>query len=84
MGSEQSAIRACLRWSAQNAAYLPCSRPRGSQIGAHVSHQSSVLSGREEIEAREAKFNQVSTCLALQTWQYCALSGNSNTAFQRK
>eukprot|EP00891_Asterochloris_glomerata_P002329 jgi/Astpho2/2329/Aster-08193 len=34
------------------------SRPRGSQIGAHVSHQSSVLSGREEIEAREAKFNQ--------------------------
>lgn len=26
-------------------------RPRGSQLGAHASHQSQVVSGREELEA---------------------------------
>jgi pyridoxamine 5'-phosphate oxidase len=30
------------------------SRPRGSRLGAWVSHQSTVLTGREEIEARLA------------------------------
>ena len=77
-GTGQSAVRACLEsWSANDAACSPCSRPRGSQVGAHVSHQSSVLSGREEIEARDAKFKQVSSCLVLQTRHYCALSGSS-------
>lgn len=27
------------------------SRPRGSQLGAHASHQSEIVSGREELEA---------------------------------
>ena len=36
------------------------SRPRGSQIGAHVSPQSSVLpNGRGELEARNAELKQV-------------------------
>ncbi|MFE6646142.1 pyridoxamine 5'-phosphate oxidase [Nocardioides sp. NPDC057772] len=30
-------------------------RPRGSQLGAHASHQSRVVSGREELEAAYAK-----------------------------
>lgn len=39
------------------------SRPRGSQIGAHVSPQSSVLpSGRGELEARNTELKQVCVC----------------------
>lgn len=39
---------------------MRCSRPRGSQIGAAVSHQSSVLAqGREELEQREKELQQV-------------------------
>ncbi|GGR68898.1 pyridoxamine 5'-phosphate oxidase [Nocardioides luteus] len=30
-------------------------RPRGSQLGAHASHQSSVVSGREELEEAYAR-----------------------------
>ncbi|MGY0388788.1 pyridoxamine 5'-phosphate oxidase [Nocardioides sp. WG-D5] len=30
-------------------------RPRGSQLGAHASHQSRVVSGREELEAAYAR-----------------------------
>ena len=41
------------------------SRPRGSQIGAHVSPQSSVLpNGRDELEARNAELKQVCWCIA--------------------
>ena len=39
------------------------SRPRGSQIGAHVSPQSSVLpNGRGELEARNTELKQVCIC----------------------
>ncbi len=38
---------------AQTEAYFH-SRPRGSQVGAWVSHQSTVIAGREELGARQA------------------------------
>ncbi len=42
------------------------SRPRGSQIGAHVSPQSSVLKGgRVELEARKAELEEVGTLLVI-------------------
>ena len=37
-------------------------RPRGGQIGAHASHQSEVVAGRDELDARvralEAEFDR--------------------------
>ncbi len=41
----------------QTEAYF-ASRPRGSQIGAWVSHQSSVIAGREVLERRQAELEQ--------------------------
>ena len=34
------------------------SRPRGSQIGAWVSHQSAVIAGREVLEQRQAELEE--------------------------
>lgn len=34
------------------------SRPRESQIGAHVSRQGQIISGREELEARRQELDQ--------------------------
>lgn len=42
---------------AETAAYFS-SRPRGSQIGAWVSHQSTVIAGREVLEQRQAALEQ--------------------------
>jgi pyridoxamine 5'-phosphate oxidase len=42
---------------AEVAAYF-ASRPRGSQLGAHASHQSRVVSGREELRAAYAEAEQ--------------------------
>lgn len=42
---------------AETQAYFR-SRPRGSQIGAWVSHQSSVIPGREVLEQRQAELEE--------------------------
>ena len=42
---------------AQTEAYFR-SRPRGSQLGAWVSHQSTVLAGRGELERRQAELER--------------------------
>ena len=42
---------------AETQAYFR-SRPRGSQIGAWVSHQSTVIAGREVLERRQAELEQ--------------------------
>lgn len=41
---------------AESDAYF-ATRARGSQLGAHASHQSSVLGSREELEARVRDFD---------------------------
>lgn len=70
-GSTQDDVNACLYvqirvegsverlLDAESDAYYH-SRPRGSQIGAHVSPQSTVLpDGRSTLEARNQKLKQV-------------------------
>jgi pyridoxamine 5'-phosphate oxidase len=42
---------------AQTEAYFR-SRPRGSQVGAWVSHQSRVIAGREVLEQRQAELEE--------------------------
>ena len=42
---------------AETEAYFR-SRPRGSQIGAWVSHQSQVIAGREVLEVRQAELER--------------------------
>ncbi len=42
---------------AETEAYFR-SRPRGSQLGAWVSHQSAVVEGREVLEARQAELEE--------------------------
>ena len=42
---------------AETQAYFR-SRPRGSQIGAWVSHQSTVIAGREVLERRQAELEE--------------------------
>ena len=34
------------------------SRPTGSQLGAHVSHQSDIIASREVLEARQAALEE--------------------------
>lgn len=49
-------VRVCgevVRTSREESETYFRSRPRESQIGAHVSHQSEVIAGREELEKRQ-------------------------------
>jgi len=46
------------RVAAQESAAYFRSRPRSSQIGAWVSHQSAVVAGREVLEARQAELEE--------------------------